>query len=99
MSCPPDDAYILVSGAVGRLIPHKVSVRCRRLVTGRRADCGASMTESAPSAQLRRDLLDATCGILPWEGPMTDKTNRRNGLLAKLLAMKDLPWAPDLEPA
>jgi len=30
---------------------------------------------------------------------MTDRTNRRNGLLAKLLAMRDLPWTPDLEPA
>jgi hypothetical protein len=30
---------------------------------------------------------------------MTDKPKHRNGLLAKLLAMKNLPWAPDLEPA
>lgn len=30
---------------------------------------------------------------------MTDKPNRRDGLLAKLLAMKDLPCAPDLAPA
>ena len=30
---------------------------------------------------------------------MTDKPNRRNGLLADLLAMKDLPWAADVEPA
>jgi hypothetical protein len=30
---------------------------------------------------------------------MSDQPNRRNGLLAGLLAMKDLPWAADVEPA
>lgn len=30
---------------------------------------------------------------------MTDKRNRRDGLLADLLAMKDLRWAADVEPA
>lgn len=30
---------------------------------------------------------------------MSDEPNRWNGLLANLLAMKDLSWAPDLEPA
>jgi hypothetical protein len=30
---------------------------------------------------------------------MTEKPNRRNGLLADLLAMKDLPWAAEVEPA
>ena len=48
------------------------------------------------AAQLRRSFLDATCGILPT---VTDKLNRLNGLLVALLAMKDLPWAADVEPA
>jgi len=30
---------------------------------------------------------------------VSDEPNRWNGLLANLLAMKDLSWAPDLEPA
>lgn len=30
---------------------------------------------------------------------MTDKPDRRSSLLTKLLAMKDLPWAPEQEPA
>ena len=71
-----------------------------QIVYGSRIDVPSRQATivAGSGTRVREAGPDTTCGILPGKDTMSDEPNRRN-LLARLLAMKDLPLTPAAAPA